>query len=521
MAERFFPIGIQTFEKLRERNAIYIDKTEYIYRLAHNGTTYFLSRPRRFGKSLLVSTMEAYFQGRKELFQGLAIEKLETEWTSYPVLRFDLSGSKYSEIENLKSSLDFILSRYEDVYVDGNKGGTFSTRLSRLIAAAKEKTGKPVVVLIDEYDAPMLDSLNSPERMKDIREIMRDFYSPLKSADEYLKFIFLTGISKFSQLSIFSELNNLDNISMWNEYGSICGITEQELRTEMEGEIQRMDESLNLSFEEACAKLKEKYDGYHFCRESEDIYNPFSLLNALQKKTLDNFWFSTGTPTFLTEMIKRYNIDPQTFEKGFPAIADMFDTPTETATSPIPVLYQSGYLTIKSYDPELSVYTLGYPNEEVRLGFQKALMQHYAAPSLDVNAMFVLNFSLALRGGDMDKALTLMRAFFSSIPYDVENQTEAHYQTVFYLIFRLCTSYVVRTEVRSAAGRADALVETADSVYVFEFKLDGSVEEALRQIDDKGYMIPYSANGKRLVKVGVNFDKELRTIGEWKVVGFK
>ncbi|HOI27707.1 MAG TPA: ATP-binding protein [Paludibacteraceae bacterium] len=518
MASRIFPIGIQSFEKLREReNVIYVDKTALVYRMAHEGTTYFLSRPRRFGKSLLVSTLEAYFQARKDLFKGLAIEKLEKEWKEYPVLRFDLSGAKFAEIENLNSLLNRLLSNYEQIY-EGQVGtDVFSTRLANLIVAAKKKTGLPVVVLVDEYDAPMLDSLNDKDRLIQIRNIMRDFYSPLKSSDNDLKFIFLTGISKFSQLSVFSELNNLDNISLNDAYGSICGITETELREVLKPEVESLAAELEISFKDACAKLKQKYDGYHFCRKSDDIYNPFSLLNALKNKSLDNYWFSTGTPTYLTEQIKRYNIDPKTFETGMPATVDMFDTPTETATSPIPVLYQSGYLTIKSYNPQRGVYTLAYPNEEVRIGFLKCMMPFYVNPISDANSSFLIRFTEALHQKDIEGALTLMRAFMSSIPYDGAHQDERHYSMIFYLIFSLSTQFSVRTEVRSAAGRADAVVETDDTVYVFEFKLDGSVDEALAQIDSKGYLIPYSANGKELVKVGVNFDQNLRTIGEWKI----
>ncbi len=520
MAQRRYPIGIQTFSKIREFNAIYVDKTQYIYKLVSEGKVYFLSRPRRFGKSLLISTLDSYFSGDKELFQGLTIEMLETEWIKYPVLHFDMSMAKYHEEQNLHAALNFMLGQYEAQYgLETDKTSrAYGTRLTAIILKASQQTGRKVVVLIDEYDAPLLDTMVDDATFQLMRNTMRDFYSPLKACDAYLQFVFLTGITKFSQLSIFSELNNLNNISMDNAYSGICGITKTEVLSNFKDELAEMSANLHITVDELFERLKQKFDGYHFSKNSEDIYNPFSLLNALQDNALDNYWFTSGTPTHLAEQIYKYKIDPRTFDDGFAATTEMFDVPTETASSPIPILYQAGYLTIKSYRERGNSYILGYPNEEVRQGFTKCLMPYYTKQGVDKNDTFLLNFTDALYDNNIDMALTLMRAFMSSIPYDAEKQNELHYRTIIYLVFRIATPYFVSCEERSAAGRSDVVVETDEAVYVFEFKLDGSVDEALRQIDDKGYLVPYSAKGKKLYKVGVNFDNQLRTIAEWKVV---
>lgn len=521
---RKFPIGIQTFAKIREDNAIYIDKTDLIYKLAHDGSVYFLSRPRRFGKSLLIDTLAEYFSGNKELFTGLAIDKLETEWKKHPLLRFDFSKKKYLRPEMLDESLDKMLSSYEDIYGRNPKDKTPSSRLDSLIVSAEKMSGQKVVFLVDEYDAPLLDTLVDKDSFEKMRQTLRDFYSPLKANDAHIKFIFITGITKFSQLSIFSELNSLKIISMLDEYASICGITEDEMKTQMKPEIEVFADAVEKNFEQACVALKQKYDGYHFSPKSPDIYNPYSLLNALQDRTLKNYWFETGTPTFLVEQIKKFNLLPESFANGFDAIENMFNVPAENATDPLPVLFQSGYLTIKGYDARDNIYTLGFPNDEVAYGFSNCLMPYYAMPTSMQNDTFLMRFIRAIKTHDIQTAMTLMQSFFSSIPYTTEHQDENHYKTVFYLIFRLLTNFNVRTEECSAAGRADAVVETDDAVYVFEFKLDGSADEALKQIDNKGYLIPYSATlaedgtPKKLVKIGANFDNAKRTLGEWKIV---
>ena len=517
MQERYFPIGIQSFEKIRQNKAIYVDKTALVYRLASIGQYYFLSRPRRFGKSLLVSTLAAYFEGRKDLFDGLRIAELEKDWIKYPVLHFDLSRSKISTPENMINLLDSLLSRFESVYGGGSAArDEFGLRLSDLITAAKKKFGQNVVVLIDEYDAPLLDTMHNKDLFADVRQQLRKFFSPLKEADDNLRFVFITGISKFSQLSIFSELNNLKTITMNDDYAAICGITKEELVEQLEPEIEVMAEKLRISPKTVVQRLRKKYDGYHFTKDSPDIFNPFSLLNSLSDKDFKNYWYSTGTPTHVTEMLANYTIRPEELE-GFVAGEMDFNVAFEQAETPIPILYQSGYLTIKKFDGY--DYVLGFPNEEVRVSFLKGLMPYYTKKNATENNSVIQRILRLIRNHDIDTALTSLRSFFSSIPYDAEKQDENHYKTVFYLIFRLASEYCVRTEERSSAGRCDALIETEDAIYLFEFKLDGTAEEALKQIDDKGYAIQYEAGDKKIVKIGVNFEKDKRTIERWVVWG--
>jgi len=513
---RRYPIGIQNFEDLRNNNCVYIDKTELIYRLTHSDKIYFLSRPRRFGKSLLVSTLEAYFQGKKHLFEGLAMERLEMEWTEYPVLHMDFSRRKYTDEDKLSELLNIQISHWEELYGSDEKEYSFSGRFEGVIRRAYQKTGRQVVVLIDEYDSPLLDTNSDPALQQKLRNTVRDFFSPLKGMGQYLRFLLLTGISKFSQLSIFSELNNLQNISMRDEYSALCGITEKELLTELRYDIQRMADANNETYEEACAHLKKQYDGYHFSKNCEDIYNPFSLFNALNAKDYKNFWFSTGTPTFLIELLQEADFNVRDLE-GIEATDEEFDAPTEQIQSPIPVLYQSGYLTIKGYDPDFQIYTLAYPNKEVRKGFIENLLPTYVHRARENNTFYVVSFIRDLRKGDIENCLERTRSFFASIPHDLENKTEKHYQTIFYLLFRLMGQYV-DVEVQSAIGRADVVLKLSDAIYVFEFKFDGTPEEALAQIESKNYAIPFQSDGRRIVKIGVNFDSATRTIGEWKIV---
>lgn len=512
---RYYPIGIQDFEQLRNMNCVYVDKTELIYQLTHTGSTYFLSRPRRFGKSLLVSTLEAYFLGKKELFKGLAMEKLEQEWTEYPVLHIDFSASKYLDVKHLQVMLDVQISRWEALYGTGVREDSFSSRFEGVIRRAYEKTGKQVAVLVDEYDSPLLDSNDNPELQKELRNIVRDFFSPLKKNGKYLRFLFLTGISKFCQLSIFSELNNLKNISMVDEFSTLCGITEHELLTQLKPDIIRIAEANGETYDEACAHLKKQYDGYHFSKNCEDIYNPFSLFSALDSREYNNYWFSTGTPTFLIELLQRTNFDVHSLERT-DALDEQFDAPTDSITNPIPVLYQSGYLTIKGYNPMFKSYTLSYPNSEVRYGFMRSLLPNYVHRFPHENTFYINSFLSDLMKGDIESCLQHTRSFFASIPNDLENKTEKHYQTIFYLLFRLMGQYV-DTEVKSAVGRADVVLKLTDAIYVFEFKYDGTPEEALAQIESKQYAIPYEADGRPVYKIGVNFDSTTRTIGDWKI----
>lgn len=517
MQENFrrYPIGIQDFEDLRNNDYVYVDKTGLIYQLVSTNKVYFLSRPRRFGKSLLISTLEAYFLGKKELFQGLAMEQLEKDWTVHPVLHIDFSISKYTHVDMLRTVIDTRLASWERIYGCDEKDHSFSTRLATVIRRAYEQTGQQVVVLVDEYDSPMLDSNNDETLHKELRNIMRDFFSPLKASGKYLRFLFLTGITKFSQMSIFSELNNLQNISMSDDYSTICGITEEELLTQMKVDVERMAQANNETYEEACAHLKKQYDGYHFSKACVDVYNPFSLINAFAQRSYENYWFSTGTPTFLIELLQRINFDIRLLDR-MDAKPEDFDKATDSLTDPVPVLYQSGYLTIKAYDAFFRTYTLGYPNEEVQIGFIESLIPSYLYQPTRESNFYVVSFVRDLMKGNLESCLERTRSFFASIPNDLNNKEEKHYQTIFYLLFRLMGQYV-DTEVKSAVGRADVVIKMQDVIYVFEFKMDGTPDEALAQINSKGYAIPYATDHRKVVKVGINFDSTMRTIGEWKI----
>lgn len=513
---RRYPIGIQHFEQLRNRGCVYVDKTELIYRLTHTDQIYFLSRPRRFGKSLLISTLEAYFQGKKELFKGLAMEHLEQEWATFPVLHIDFSISKYLTADYLRAAINWHLKQWEEEYGCPASDTFFSVRLSNIIKCAYQKTGKQIVLLVDEYDSPMPDSNSDPALQNELRGIVRDFFSPIKGLGQYLRFFFITGISKFNQLSIFSELNNLKNISMRDDFSALCGITEEELLTQLKPDIEQMAEANNETYEEACAHLKHQYDGYHFSSGGPDIYNPFSLFNAFDAKEYKKYWFSTGTPTFLLDLLRQTDFDVRNLD-GLTATDEQFDSPTDQITDPIPVLYQSGYLTIKGYDPTFRIYNLAYPNSEVRYGFTESLLPMYVHRFPRENTFYAVSFLRDLMKGDIESCLERTRAFFASIPHDLENKTEKHYQTIFYLLFRLMGQYV-DVEVKSAIGRADVVLKLQDAIYVFEFKYDGTPEEALAQIDSKQYAIPYQMDNRQVIKVGINFDSATRTIGEWKII---
>ena len=516
MALKLYPLGLQTFERIRKEDKLYIDKTEYVYRLTHtSGTYFFLRRPRRFGKSLFLTTLQSYFEGKKDLFKGLAIEKLEKEWTEYPVLHFDLSGGKHMDKQQLERYLAFILETEEKKWGVTQPQIDANNRLTELINTAYEKSGRQVVVLIDEYDSPMLDVAHEQEQLDALRNIMRNFFSPLKYSEAKLRFVFLTGITKFSQLSIFSELNNISNISMKDDYAGICGITETELLDDMQDGIAGLAQANELTPQQVVAKLKENYDGYHFSAHSPGVFNPFSLLSSLANKDFDSYWFASGTPTYLVNMLQRFNVQPASLQRMC-AKSSAFDSPTETMKTITPLLYQSGYLTIKKYDPIFKEYTLGIPNKEVRDGLLFSMVPHYLNPRRTDNDAFLLGFCKAVFRGDIDKALECMRIYMATIPYDLENHTEKHFQTIFYLMFSFLNIYI-KTEVKSAVGRADAVMYMPDTVYVFELKVDKSADEALRQIDERGYMIPYQSSGRHLVKIGISFDSKTRTISDWKI----
>ncbi len=510
------PVGIQTFSEIIENNYVYVDKTEYVYRLTHSDAKYFfLSRPRRFGKSLLTSTLRCYFEGRRDLFKGLAIDRLETEWAESPVLHFDMSLAKHVDKETLESMLGFQLSQYEKIYGKSDGANKLNDRLTSLIMRVYELTGRKVVVLIDEYDAPLLDVMHEEHDLPVLRNVMRNFYSPLKACDPYLRFVFLTGITKFSQLSIFSELNNISNISMDDPYAAICGITEKEMLEHLDGYIERLAEKLGLPHDEAVRKLKERYDGYHFTWPSPDIYNPFSLLNAFSKNKIDNYWFGSGTPTYLIEMLHKYDVTPQEIGQR-ETLASAFDAPTERLLNITPLLYQSGYITIKDKDEETGLYILDIPNAEIRTGLMESLLPNYLASRTEQGMTLVAKMYRAILRNNMDDALTLMQQFLLTVPYCDNTDYEGHYQQLFYVIFTLFGMYV-DVEVRTPRGRVDIVMRAGGKLYVIEMKLNRSAADAISQIDLKDYPSRFALCGLPIAKVGINFDSGKRTITDWKI----
>lgn len=516
---RRYPVGIQTFSEIRERNYLYIDKTQYLVDFIDKGYKYvFLSRPRRFGKSLFASMIHAFYEGCKDLFEGLAIGEYEKDWVKHPVLHFDMSAAKHMDTKQLDDYLDYLLLPYEKQFgTEENKDKAPNIRFANIVKAAYEQTGRKVVLIIDEYDAPLLDVVHEEQNLAALRRATQNFYSPIKSLDPYLEFVFLTGITKFAQLSIFSELNNLFNISMYDKYSAICGISSEELHTQMLPDVERLAEHLHLSVDETFERLKRKYDGYHFSKNSEDVYNPFSLIKALASGDISDYWFDSGTPTYIIKLLQKYNVGLRDLTGQDAGVSD-FDVSPENMTTVLPLLYQSGYLTIKHYDPMIDLYTLGYPNEEVRTGMVRSLAANYLTPAEGTNSSFVIKFVKAVIADDMEQALTLMRAYLAGVSYRLSNKTERDVQTIFYLVFSLIGSFI-KVEEESAHGRADVVITLPSVVYVMELKFDGSADAALRQIDEKGYLIPYTADGKRLVKVGVNYSSEERTITEWRIEG--
>ena len=491
---RLYPIGIQTFSEIINKDYLYIDKTEYVYRMTHSASKYmFLSRPRRFGKSLLTSTLKAYFEGRRELFRGLALERLETEWTEYPVLRFDMSTAKHVDKERLESELNLKLIEYENVYGRAEGEENVNQRFQGIIRRAYEQTGRQVVVLIDEYDAPLLDVVHEEKNLPVLRNIMRNFYSP----------------------SIFSELNNIKNISMLPEYAAICGITEEEMATQMDEDLDILAGRMGISREETVQKLKDNYDGYHFTWPSPDIYNPFSLLNAFADGRLDSYWFGSGTPTYLIEMLKKYGVQPQQIG-GRKAMAESFDAPTERMTDIAPLLYQSGYVTIKGYSSITQLYTLDIPNKEVRIGLMKSLLPGYLDRRTTDGLTTVALLYEAIYEERLDDALRLLQTFLSTVPYCDRTGYEGHYQQMLYIIFSLLGIYV-DVEVRTPSGRVDMVMRTATTLYVVELKLNQSAEAAMQQIDLKNYPERFALCGLPMVKVGINFDMERHTLKDWVI----
>lgn len=521
---RLYTAGIANFERIRQDGRIYIDKTDLIYKLSRESQFVFLSRPRRFGKSLLCSTLKYYFQGRKDLFEGLAIAELEKDWLHYPVLHFDISQCKNQmNTAGIVGALEFQLRRYEEVYGRAEEENTPGTRFAGLLHRAHVQTGLKAVVILDEYDAPLLDYLHKPEMLEQVRHIMQEFYQTVKVCDADEQFVFIAGITKFSQLSIFSTLNNLRDISMLPQYSAICGITKNELETVFDEDIQLLADEAGCSKQQTLERLKLQYDGYHFGKKSEDIFNPFSLMYAFTNREIDNYWFASGTPTFLFEEMKRFNTNLLELEQ-LQVPSTQFDVPTESMTSALPLLYQAGYLTIKGYDFDRDIYTLDFPNAEVKVGFMDNFLVRMMNLGNTNSRGFAGDFYAALLHHNIEEAMKSMQAFFASIPYldfgekelDDITKYETYYEVLTYVVFSIfnCRTF---TQVKVARGRTDVVVFMRDATYVMELKMHGTAEEALKQIDSKDYAIPYQTEGKPIFKIGIAFSQETRTVSDWKI----
>lgn len=524
MNARKLPVGIQSFEKLRTNGYVYVDKTKYIWDLVENGSVYFLSRPRRFGKSLLVSAMEAYFQGKKDLFRGLAIDEFEKSrgdkaWAEYPVMSFYLSGGNYNDPDGLGNVLDMILSGYEEKYGIEAESPDLPVRFSMLIQKIHEKTGKPVVVLVDEYDKPLLETMIvNPEQESRNRQLYKSFFSVLKDRDPCLKFVFFTGVTKFSKVSIFSDLNQLNDISMRDEFSCICGITEDELIKNFGPEISAMTDHLEISREECLSRLMRMYDGYHFSKKSEGVYNPFSLLNAFDSLEMGSYWFDTGTPTFLINKLMDSDFSAEELTDGVDAGEMSLKNYRPEDEDPIPLFYQTGYLTINDFDEEFRIYNLKFPNHEVRYGFLESLAPSVLGRKNSESPVSMRNMVLDLRKGDVGSFIERIRTLLARIPYPEGRapEYEQEWRNQIFIILELMGQFVVKCEPHTALGRADCIVETAKYVYVMEFKLDRSADEALGQIDKKGYAEAYRSDPRKLIRIGVNFSTEKRNIADWK-----
>ena len=519
---RKLPIGIQDFEKLRKDNCLYVDKTQYVYLLAQTSSPYFLGRPRRFGKSLFLSTLKAYFEGKKELFEGLKITELEKDWTEYPVIYLDFNRESYSDISSLEIVIDDILQKYEQQYGVSSISKSLSVRFGNVIAEAHKKTGTRVVVLIDEYDKPLISSIDNPDLNKDMRTMLKGFYGVLKAEDAHLRFVFLTGVTKFSKVSVFSDLNQLVDISLNENFAEICGISETELLQNFQPEIQALAERRKMTYEQTFSELKKLYDGYHFAKVSADIYNPFSVLNTFGNLDFAYYWFATGTPTFLVKHLANTGFDIPILENNVTIAANSLMDYRVENDDYVPLLYQSGYLTIKEYDRELNAYTLGFPNEEVKYGFLNELLPQFT-PSFGVSSskFSAIGFIKLLRVGDIENTMKMLQAYFATIEYDKIPKVlhrEKFYQFVFWQLLTLMGEFV-QTEIKNNKGRADAVVKTADTIYVFEFKMDdnATAEEALKQINSKDYAIPYSADHRKVVKIGVEFSLTEKGIKRWLI----
>ena len=510
---RRYPLGIQTFSEIIEGDYYYVDKTADIHRMTSTYKYVFLSRPRRFGKSLLVSTLASYFRGEKDLFKGLAMEQLERQWKKHPVIHLSLASVKAIEIEGIIDVLEYNLASIEEEYGIPPVTGDLGKRLKNIIIKCHEKYGEKAVVVLDEYDAPLLNVLHDEQRLAQVRQLMRTLYAPLKDCDPYLRFVFITGISKFSQLSIFSEINNLKVISMMPEYATLCGFTQQEIETNFQEGINRLAEKEELTVEQTLDKLRQTYDGYHFAADSPGVYNPYSIINALSDGTFDNYWFSTGTPSFLVEMLRKFHTDISRIDGSEAEVAE-FDAPTENMKSILPLFYQSGYITIKHFDRKAKLFTLGFPNKEVKTGLMDNLYTYYVAPTLDYRATNIWRISKGFLEDEPETSLQTLQAYLESIPYQDSRFDENHYTQMLYVIFSLLGLHV-DSQVRTAKGRLDVVVKTEGHIYVMEVKLDRPAREALEQIGTKNYLLPYTLDGRQLTKIGISFSTEERNVTEW------
>ena len=525
-----YPIGIQSFGQIIEGGYVYVDKTALIHELVTNGNIYFLCRPRRFGKSLLLSTLECYFKGRKELFKGLAIDKLETEWKEYPVFHLDFNGENFTQGGILQKKIESTIASWEDIYGKDDKYTTIGERFAQVLKRAHKQYGRRAVVLIDEYDKPLLDVLDTgyttiidgqTRLLEDAhREILKGFYSIFKAADEDLQFVMLTGVTKFSQVSVFSGFNQPADISMDRRYEAICGITEEELYNYFNEPIQEMANDYNMSVDEMKNLLKRQYDGYHFSRKLVDIYNPFSLLNAFSMMEISDYWFRSGTPTYLIRLLNHTNENLNELTGRYYDPSEFIDYKADTE-KPLPMIYQSGYLTIKDCNLHRNSFLLDFPNNEVRKGFVTMIANDYLKPK-ESTGTWTLDVVDALSKGDLEQFRKLLTSFLADIPYsmrrkETEREKERYFHYTFYLLMRMVSCYTVYTEKQQSEGRVDCIIETPDYIYIFEFKLDGTAEEALQQIEEKGYATPYLSDKRKLYKVGVSYSSETGTVSDWKV----
>lgn len=512
---KIYPIGIQNFEKIRRDGYFYVDKTALVYQMVKTGSYFFLSRPRRFGKSLLVSTLEAYFEGKRELFEGLAIDKLEKDWTKHPILHIDLNTEKYENLESLENILNDTLYKWEKVYGTEPSETSLPLRFKGIIRRAYEQTGNRVAIFVDEYDKPMLQAIGNEELQKAFRSTLQAFYGAIKTMDGYIKFAFLTGVTKFGKVSVFSALNNLIDLSMDERYVALCGMTEKEIHDNLEEDLLELADKQNMSYDEVCSELKACYDGYHFVENSVGIYNPFSVLNTFFKMKFGSYWFETGTPTYLVELLKAHHYDLHRMAH-VETDADILNSVDSASTNPIPVIYQSGYLTIKEFDERFGIYRLGFPNREVEEGFMKFLLPFYANTNKVESPFQILKFVREVESGDYESFFHRLQSFFADTPYELIRDQELHYQNVLFIVFKLIGFYV-KAEYHTSQGRVDLVLQTDEFIYVMEFKLEGSAEEALNQINEKNYAQPFATDPRKLFKIGINFSSQTRNIERWIV----